>query len=77
MVSIELNPFVGHGELSLHLQDFRIFLNINIYLVHYYFWQGNQTHFKLAQLFDKPCFLGLLAVKVLIITGIMCNLFPT
>lgn len=26
--------------------------------------QGDQKHLKLAHLFDKPCFLGLLAVQV-------------
>jgi len=29
--------------------------------------QGDQRHLLLAHLFDKPCFLGLLAVKVVII----------
>ena len=27
--------------------------------------QGDQKHLALAHLFDKPCFLGLLAVKVI------------
>jgi hypothetical protein len=28
------------------------------------FWQNDQKHLVLAHLFDKPCFLGLLAVQV-------------
>ncbi|KAL8125129.1 uncharacterized protein LOC141720111 isoform X1 [Apium graveolens] len=34
---------------------------------------GNQKHFILAQLFDKPCFLGLLAVKADDISGFHAN----
>ncbi|WOH00509.1 hypothetical protein DCAR_0519874 [Daucus carota subsp. sativus] len=34
---------------------------------------GNHKHFVLAQLFDKPCFLGLLAVKANDISGFHAN----
>lgn len=32
----------------------------------FYGFQGEQKHLLLAHLFDKPCFLGLLALKVVI-----------
>ena len=32
-----------------------------------HFVQGDQKHLVLAHLFDKPCFLGLLAVQVILL----------
>ncbi|KAK1384297.1 putative alpha-L-arabinofuranosidase B, arabinose-binding domain-containing protein [Heracleum sosnowskyi] len=59
------------GSLEMALNEETGGMNDVLYKL--YSITGNQKHFTLAQLFDKPCFLGLLAVKADDISGFHAN----
>lgn len=54
----------GHLSCYCNILDWTIKIYVWIDIRSYSFLQGDQKHLILAHLFDKPCFLGLLAVKV-------------